>query len=175
MIRVATKQIPAENKKTVDEVIAANVRRIREEKGLSVAELAERMTVGRHLIYDFERPRPGADQRQFLWRDVVNLCLALGVTVFDLALPNDGDYVLQEVGELGLPIRAPRDRDYFGELVFGVADLTPKVVEKIAQKQEDLRDARYRPFIEAARQLMEAVYGKEQLMEIDALYREAQE
>lgn len=56
----------------------------------SVTDLAQRMGVGRHLIYDFERPRAGADQRQFMWRDIVHLCIGLDVTLPELVLPPEG-------------------------------------------------------------------------------------
>ena len=73
-----------------DEVVAANVRRIREDQGLSVAKLAKKLGLGRHVVYDFERPRPGAAQRAFLWSEIVTLCTVLGVTIFELVLPPEG-------------------------------------------------------------------------------------
>lgn len=73
-----------------DEVVAANVRRIREEQGLSVAELAKKLGLGRHVVYDFERPRQGAAQRAFLWSEIVTLCAVLDVTIFELVLPPEG-------------------------------------------------------------------------------------
>lgn len=74
-----------------DEIVARNLRRIREEKKISVAELANRIGVGKHRIYDFERPRAGAAQRQFLWSEIVLLCAGLGVTIFELVLPDEGE------------------------------------------------------------------------------------
>jgi len=111
---------------TVDEVIAWNVRRVREIRGLSVVQLADRLSVGRHLVYDYERPRPGADQRQFLWSDLVKLCSALQVTLLELVLPPEGE----EVDMLGpavtelFPIAADATgddaRSRLGWMLFGV-------------------------------------------------------
>jgi transcriptional regulator with XRE-family HTH domain len=85
---------------TLDEVVAENVRAIREDRGLSVADLAERLGVGRHLVYDMERPRPGAAQRQFTFWDLVALCHALETTLFELVLPEKGVVVDElETGE----------------------------------------------------------------------------
>ncbi len=70
---------------TLDEVVSYNVRRL--SKGFSVTELARRLDVGRGRVYDMRRARPGKPQRQFLWTDLVALCAALDVTLFDLVLP----------------------------------------------------------------------------------------
>lgn len=89
-----------------DEVVAANLRRIREEKGLSVAELAEALGVGRHAVYDFERPRKGAQQRQFLWSEIVNLCAVFDVTIFELVLPEKGHRTVPDAWK-HLPLVVP--------------------------------------------------------------------
>ncbi len=72
---------------TVDEVVAKNVRRLREKAKLPKSELAERLGVSRHLAYDMERKREGRDQRHFSWEDIIRLCGALEVTVPELVLP----------------------------------------------------------------------------------------
>ena len=93
----------------LDEVVASNVRRLREDQNLSIVDLAERMGVGRHLVYDMERPRPGADQRQFTFWDLVALCVALGTTLFELVLPPKGVVVDElETGEDSEWTRAAR-------------------------------------------------------------------
>lgn len=71
----------------LDEVVAANVRRLREQKGWSVADLAERVGVRRQVAYDFERARPGQTQRAFKWSEIVRLCEVFHATLFDLVLP----------------------------------------------------------------------------------------
>lgn len=74
---------------TPDEVIAANVKRIRKERDLTVIEMAKTLGVGRNLVYDLEGPRKGADQRAFLWTDLVRLCVFLDITIFDLVVPHE--------------------------------------------------------------------------------------
>lgn len=104
----------------LDEVVAANVQRLREEKGWSVSELARELEVGRHLVYDMERPRPGADQRQFTLWDLVALCDALGTTLFELVLPPKGVVVDElETGEKSEWARAAR-RAGMGEVATAV-------------------------------------------------------
>ena len=75
---------------TSDQVIALNVRRLRDEAGISIRELADLLGVGEHVARDYERPRKGQPQRQFLWIDLVRLCYVLDVTLFDLVLPPEG-------------------------------------------------------------------------------------
>jgi transcriptional regulator with XRE-family HTH domain len=135
---------------TLDEVVAANVRRIRESHELSVAELAERMGVGRHLVYDMERPRPGAEQRQFTFWDLVSLCSALGTTLFELVLPPKGVVVYElETGENSEWTRAARraglnevaeavygdGRTKLGWVLFGMdgSNVTPESLEVLME------------------------------------------
>jgi transcriptional regulator with XRE-family HTH domain len=113
----------------VDQAIAHNVKRIRQDRGLSVAQLAKRLHVGRHLVYDYERPRPGAQQRQFLWSDLVKLCSALQVTLFELVLPPAGveldtgstarDWV-QELSPIAGEVTGKDARSRLGWMLFGV-------------------------------------------------------
>jgi transcriptional regulator with XRE-family HTH domain len=70
--------------------VATNVRRLREERGWTTAELAKRLSVGSHVVRDYERPRKGSAQRQFLWSEIVTLCAVFGATIFELTLPPDG-------------------------------------------------------------------------------------
>jgi hypothetical protein len=76
----------------LDEIVAQNVTRLREDKSppWSVAELAKLLGVSRHRVYDYERPRKGAQQRPFLWQEIVNLCGVFNVTIFELVLPEKG-------------------------------------------------------------------------------------
>ncbi len=134
--------------KSVDEVVAYNVRRLREEKGLSVAQLAERLPVGRHVVYDYERPRQGSEQRQFLWKEIFFLCAVLDVTLFELVLPPAG--VDLEHFESGRSVQEAAERADLGELaslrmdartelafiLFGVdaKHVQPAVLRKLAEK-----------------------------------------
>lgn len=73
---------------TIDELVAKNVKRLRGEAGLSVGEFARRLGVSRALAYDMERSRKDRTQRKFSWDDLVRLCGALEVTIFELVLPS---------------------------------------------------------------------------------------
>lgn len=84
---------------TVDEVVASNIKRIREAKGLGRRDLADRLGVGLHLARDLERPRAGQPQRAFSWSELVALCQALETNLFDLVLPAD---IRNEAGEVEL-------------------------------------------------------------------------
>ena len=75
---------------TVDEVVAHNVRRIRTENGLSVAELAAILGVKPHMIYDFEGTRKEKPQRPFRWDEIFKLCFVLNTNLFELVLPPEG-------------------------------------------------------------------------------------
>lgn len=110
---------------TIDEMIARNVRRVREARGLSVAQLAARLKVGRHLVYDYERPRPGAEQRQFLWSDLLKLCSSLQVTLFELVLPPAGvelerPGMVEELWPIAADVTGKDARSRLGWLLFGV-------------------------------------------------------
>lgn len=74
----------------LNETVAGNVTRLREAKGWSRGDLASRLGVGPHVARDYERPRKGAPQRQFLWEEIFNLCAVLEATIFELVLPEVG-------------------------------------------------------------------------------------
>lgn len=149
---------------TLDEVIAANVRRRREELNLSVADLAGRLDVGKHLVYDLERPRAGQQQREFAWSELVELCRALETNLFDLVLPPEDVkvefYNFDTSGDVDLSAAAQRagagelaeildrpDRAILGWLLFGVdgRDLDPEMfrsfVEKANRERRQVLDA----------------------------------
>ena len=69
---------------TLDQVVAANVKRIRKIRRLSIDALAHRLGVNRHVVYDFEGRRRDRPQRPFRWVELVGLCSALQVTLFEL-------------------------------------------------------------------------------------------
>jgi hypothetical protein len=78
-----------------------------------VAELAEKLGVSRHRVYDYERPRKGAKQRSFLWQEIVNLCAVFDVTIFELVLPEEGRRTVP-TGWEHLPLVIPRVVDEEG-------------------------------------------------------------
>jgi transcriptional regulator with XRE-family HTH domain len=133
---------------TVDEVIARNVRRVREARGLSVGQLADRLSVGRHLVYDYERPRPGAEQRQFLWSDLVKLCGALQITVFELVLPPTGEEVdmlgpaVTELFPIAAEVTGQDARSRLGWMLFGVDgnNLNATNLEKLVRLRKQSHD-----------------------------------
>lgn len=92
----------------VNEVIAANVKRIREDRGLSRADLADRLGVGPHVVRDYERPRKGQPQREFTLTDLFTLCVVLETTLFELLLPPEGVTVDELASEPWLPETARR-------------------------------------------------------------------
>lgn len=121
----------------LNEVVAANVRRVREERGLSVAELAELLAVGKHRVYDYERPRKGEKQREFTLWDLFSLCVVLETTLFELLLPPEGvevdgvsseDWMVRGARAAGLHETAEDldsvahrgDRRNIGRILFGV-------------------------------------------------------
>jgi transcriptional regulator with XRE-family HTH domain len=93
-------------------LIAANVKRLRlgpnqDNPKYSVAEFAERLHVGRHAVYDYERPRRGR-RHSFTWSELVALCAALECSLFELVLPGEGETVdLPEWVAHGKDIEAP--------------------------------------------------------------------
>lgn len=76
----------------LDEIIASNLRRIREERDLPKTQLAERLDMGRHRVQDFERPRRG-NVHSFKWSELVALCDALECSIFELVLPGEGEVI----------------------------------------------------------------------------------
>lgn len=87
--------------------VAPNVRRLREDRGWSTADLAGRLGVGRHVVRDYERKRKGATQRQFLWSEIVSLCAVFDATIFDLILPEKGHRTVPSGWE-HLPLVIPK-------------------------------------------------------------------
>lgn len=91
---------------TLDEVIAANVRALRRRDNLRVEALAAKLGIGAAVVRDMERPRTDRGQREFRWSELVALCAAFNVTLFDLVLPPAGieiEDVRQMVTETGEP------------------------------------------------------------------------
>ena len=76
---------------TPDEIIARNLKRLREEAGLSVAELADRLGVARDTVYDYQRPRAGRGFHRFTWTELLALSRALGCSIFELVQDSHGD------------------------------------------------------------------------------------
>jgi hypothetical protein len=57
----------------LDEIVAANVRRLREDNKWKPSTLASEMGLPKHVVYDMERPRKGQQQRGFSWTVFVNM------------------------------------------------------------------------------------------------------
>ena len=76
---------------TPDEAISDNLKRLREEAGLSVANLAESLSVSNQTIYNYERTRAGRKQHRFTWTELLALSRALGCSIFELVAGSAGD------------------------------------------------------------------------------------
>ncbi len=76
--------------KTLDEIVADNVVRLRKDLRLTVESLARLIGVKPHVVYDMQRAQRGRPQRAFNWTELVALCGALNTTLFDLVLPPEG-------------------------------------------------------------------------------------
>ncbi len=133
--------------RTDDQIVARNIRRIREEKGLSVADLAKSIGVGKHRVYDYERPRAGAAQRQFLWSEIVLLCAGLDVTIFELVLPDEGDRTISKWLDDEVPLPSwfsdelrdsfrGDDRGVMMHILFGVR-FEPQEVDQLIKMRKD--------------------------------------
>ena len=135
------------NWRTLDEIIATNVRRIRkEEKEWSVTKLAAVLGVSRHHVYDLERPRPDRPQREFKWSDLVALCGAFETTLFDLVLPPEDVKVrdlkrfpgiISDEGDMRpLPPFRSVGRNGLSAHLFGVGDtlLSPEALKDFADR-----------------------------------------
>lgn len=139
-------------KKTLDEIVASNVRMLREARGLSTSKVAELMGVSRYLVYDMERPRGGREQREFSWTELVTLCGVLNTTLYELVLPPPDVEVWGDVvryitdDEIVLSTRWTTEESSVAEVelhggrqglswrVFGVGEkLTPSVVLKLTE------------------------------------------
>jgi len=86
--------------RTTDEVVAENLRRLRDERNLTRDALAAQLTENsddewsRWKIVDLEGARSKKTKkppRPATWADLVALALALEVTIFDPVLPDAGD------------------------------------------------------------------------------------
>ena len=134
----------------MDEAVAANVKKLREARKWTTADLADRLRIGRHVARDYERPRKGAQQRQFLWEEIVNLCAVFNVTIFELVLPPKGQRTVP-AGWEGLPLVIPRaveaegsnemkahwrrdERGMLSEILFGLRFEPDHIDELISMK-----------------------------------------
>lgn len=154
---------------TLDQVIAYNVRRLREERGWSRGWLAAYLGVGRHYVYDLEGGRADRSQREFKWSDLVGLCAVFQVTLFDLVLPPEGvilstdpRWIGDKWGELIIAHAAAAageeipnlafDRAKLGALVFG-APVSPEMVKDLARRVASRLEAQEAVIAEAAERL----------------------
>lgn len=134
-----------------DEVIADNVVRIMEEKGVPIARLAERLGVSRASFYDLIRARPGRPLREFRWNEVVRLAGALDVLVFDLVLPADDVRVTGARWKTGLlekemldPRSIPKDLDEIEIGALGAQDVSLALFGLPQVNRQTLDDLRRR-------------------------------
>ena len=112
---------------TLDQVIASNVTRLREAKRWTMNDLADRLGVSRHDVLAYEGRRADRPQRPFRWTELVTLCYALEVTLYELVLPADSDTEvhdpafgsLEVVNFVSLALGWPRRND-LGFGLFGV-------------------------------------------------------
>lgn len=143
---------------SLDEIVARNVRFLRKDRDLSVRELAAKLGVSRSQVYDMERPRPGREQREVKWSELVALIDALGVTLFELVLPPEGVALARGEVILGIlrsdaTIEDELDADYVGEpleghdvslALFGISEFAtdPDVVAKFAANMREEKETR---------------------------------
>ncbi len=135
---------------TLDQVIASNVHRLRNEKHWTRQDLADRLGVTRHVVRDYEGRRAGRAQRPFRWTEIVALCYVLRVTLYELVLPADSDTEVQDPALYPFPIGDvagggwPRRHD-LGYGLFGVPGdklldaVNLKTFETWVQKETDRR------------------------------------
>ena len=158
--------------KTLDGVIAANVRRIREEYGWSVASLAKEMGLEYHDVYGFEGRRIDRPQRPFRWSEIVALCAAFRMPLYRLVLPQPDELVDVETWiARGDPVDYDPDapgperftsgrpgRREFGFLLFGVdgEQMTEDFFETLIATGAAEGGRRY----EAAREIVEMVLAE---------------
>ena len=135
---------------TLDRVIASNVHRLRKEKRWTMKELADRLGVRRHDVLAYEGRRADRAQRPFRWTELVALCYALKVTLYELVFPADSDTEVQDpalypfpigdVAGFGWPRRNDLGHGLFGipgEDLFKIVNL--KRFETWVQKETDRR------------------------------------
>ena len=113
-------------------------------------ELADRLGVRRHDVLAYEGRRADRAQRPFRWTELVTLCYALKVTLYELVLPADSDtevhdpalypFPIVDVAGFGWPRRNDLSHGLFGlpgEDLFKIVNL--KGFEKWVQKETDRR------------------------------------
>jgi hypothetical protein len=90
------KRLDPRNPPTIDEVVAHNLRKLREGLGLSRARLAKQLNAtggggwSTWRIIDLEGARsPDRPPRPITWPEIVALSFTLDVTMFEIVLPSD--------------------------------------------------------------------------------------
>ena len=151
MPKVKVKILEPREWQTLDEIIAGNVRRLREDKkDWTITQLARALGVRRPVVYDMEGARNDRSQREFKWSDLVALCGVLETTLFELVLPPEGVKVagahprmIPEGDIEAWPFRS-FGRDGLSGHLFGVGVemLSPEVLEQFAAHAKALRTKR---------------------------------
>jgi hypothetical protein len=113
-------------KQTLDQVVARNMIRLREERRWSPTDLAKRLGY-KHVnpVSAREGRLKDRGQYQFLWQDIVALCLVFDVPIAELVLPEDeatrvslgtGATAGLTIGDMGTDWPA---REQLGQRLFG--------------------------------------------------------
>lgn len=130
-------------RKTIDEVVAFNMRRLRKVRRIPQVELAKRLDVSRHHIYEMEGRRSDRRQREFRWSEIVALCEALSTNVYELVLPQP-DVHVNMIYASGPDMWAVRvmGREEMAKALFGrkVPDLALETFEKESTTKEQRRE-----------------------------------
>ena len=105
---------------TLDQVVSANVKRLRDDAGLSVSQLADKLKVSRAKVYQYERPRADGRVHSFKWSEMVALCEALECALWELVLPDKGEIIDERewVGEGRLHVPGAERREELSRIVF---------------------------------------------------------
>lgn len=140
---------------TPDEVVASRLRElVKNDRDLSTKVLAQKLGIGEDQARDMQRPRRGRAQRAFTWLELVQLCEALDMSLFELVLPPEDVTVIGYKGEVPPDARGIRKtiltsmltagRDQFARDVFQLpgGDWTPEFLSGVIDIIDDERTTR---------------------------------
>ena len=139
--------IPESGLLTLDEVVAVNLRKLRNQARLTRDQLATRIdkktdeSWTKWRILDLEAGRNRS--RKVLWSDLVALARALKVTIFDLVLPPEDRFV--SLGDPLMDALGMRlSRHLFGKWFFGISgeSLTQERIDHMVERARETRSQR---------------------------------